>query len=66
MKSSPLPDYLSTGRKMLLPIICLIVLVAVSLSVILLYNGLPKASGKKMIAEENVDEESNAQQMQWY
>lgn len=51
---------------MLLPIICLIVLVAVSLSVILLYNGLPKASGKKMIAEENVDEESNAQQMQWY
>ncbi len=27
---------------------------------------LPKASGQKMIAEENVDEESNAQQMQWY
>ena len=27
---------------------------------------LPPSRGKKLIAEENVDEESNAQQMEWY
>jgi hypothetical protein len=27
---------------------------------------LPPARGEKMIAEENVDQESSAQQMQWY